>query len=189
MPSWVCAPSTNALSTIRITPSNRGDATSVRQIPTIVTIVPDPAPLSRRTAVETDATGSSASSPATPATMRGRHVQLLVAGPPPAGRCGEEHRGRLGENLWANDIDGSALAAQPGTSQGRPLKSPGAKPIAQAAGPTCVSPNGPAQLTEPKPGHRRHRRPQQAVSCREERVSLACLGPGFPERPVGIEEF
>src|SRR5215204_6434725 len=111
MPSWVCAPSTNALSTIRITPSNRGDATSVRQIPTIVTIVPDPAPLSRRTAVETDATGSSASSPAPPATMRGRHVQLLVAGPPPAGRCGEEHRGRLGENLWANDIDGSALAA------------------------------------------------------------------------------
>src|SRR3954451_365488 len=29
------------------------------------------------------------------------------------------------ENLWANDIDGSALAAQPGKSQGRPLKRPG----------------------------------------------------------------
>jgi hypothetical protein len=27
-----------------------------------------------------------------------------------------------GENRWANDIDGSALAAQPGKSQGRPLK-------------------------------------------------------------------
>ena len=25
------------------------------------------------------------------------------------------------ENRWANDIDGSALAAQPGKSQGRPL--------------------------------------------------------------------
>jgi hypothetical protein len=31
------------------------------------------------------------------------------------------------ENWWANDIDGSALAAQPGKSQGRPLKSPGSK--------------------------------------------------------------
>jgi hypothetical protein len=36
------------------------------------------------------------------------------------------------EKRWANDIDGSALAAQPGKSQGRPLKSPGSKPIAQS---------------------------------------------------------
>jgi hypothetical protein len=36
------------------------------------------------------------------------------------------------ENWWANDIDGSALAAQPGKSQGRPLKSPGSNsPIVQ----------------------------------------------------------
>ena len=50
---------------------------------------------------------------------------------------------RLGENRWANDIDGSALAAQPGKSQGRPLKSPGSKPIAQNGLPNLRSPEGP----------------------------------------------
>jgi hypothetical protein len=48
-----------------------------------------------------------------------------------------------GENRWANDIDGSALAAQPGKSQGRPLKSPGSKPIAQSGLPNLRSPKGP----------------------------------------------
>jgi hypothetical protein len=48
-----------------------------------------------------------------------------------------------GENRWANDIDGSALAAQPGKSQGRPLKSPGSKPIAQSGLPNLRSPEGP----------------------------------------------
>src|SRR3954453_12431259 len=48
-----------------------------------------------------------------------------------------------GENRWANDIDGSALAAQPGKSQGRPLKSPGSKPIAQNGLPSLRSPEGP----------------------------------------------
>ena len=52
-------------------------------------------------------------------------------------------RRRLGENRWANDIDGSALAAQPGKSQGRPLKSPGSKPIAQSGLPSLRSPEGP----------------------------------------------
>jgi hypothetical protein len=33
------------------------------------------------------------------------------------------------ENRWANDIDGFALAAQPGKSQGRPSKSSGSQPI------------------------------------------------------------
>jgi hypothetical protein len=47
------------------------------------------------------------------------------------------------ENRWANDIDGSALAAQPGKSQGRPLKSPGSKPIAQNGLPSLRSPEGP----------------------------------------------
>jgi hypothetical protein len=47
------------------------------------------------------------------------------------------------ENWWANDIDGSALAAQPGKSQGRPLKSPGSKPIAQNGLPSLRSPKGP----------------------------------------------
>jgi len=47
------------------------------------------------------------------------------------------------ENRWANDIDGSALAAQPGKSQGRPLKSPGSKPIAQSGLPNLRSPEGP----------------------------------------------
>src|SRR5215204_1058356 len=48
------------------------------------------------------------------------------------------------ENRWANDIDGSALAAQPGKSQGRPLKTSGSKPIVQeTACPACVLPEGP----------------------------------------------
>src|SRR3954465_3093090 len=47
------------------------------------------------------------------------------------------------ENRWANDIDGSALAAQPGKSQGRPQKSPGSKPIAQNGLPSLRSPEGP----------------------------------------------
>ena len=60
------------------------------------------------------------------------------------------------ENRWANDIDGSALAAQPGKSQGRPLKSPGSSPSSKTACPACVLPEGPSsQSTEPKPttGH------------------------------------
>jgi hypothetical protein len=45
---------------------------------------------------------------------------------------------------WANDIDGSALAAQPGKSQGRPMKSPGSNtPIAQNGLPSLRSPEGP----------------------------------------------
>jgi hypothetical protein len=47
------------------------------------------------------------------------------------------------ENRWANDIDGSALAAQPGKSQGRPLKSPGSKPIVQNGLPNLRSPERP----------------------------------------------
>jgi hypothetical protein len=35
---------------------------------------------------------------------------------------------------WANDIDGLALAAQPGKSQGRPMKSPGSQPIVLLSG-------------------------------------------------------
>ncbi len=58
----------------------------------------------------------------------------------------------MGENWWANDIDGSALAAQPGKSQGRPLKSPGSKPIAQSGLPNLRSPKRPlSQSAEPKP--------------------------------------
>src|SRR3954451_9522675 len=48
-----------------------------------------------------------------------------------------------GENRWANDTDGPALAPQPGKSQGRPLKSPGSKPIAQNGLPSLRSPEGP----------------------------------------------
>jgi hypothetical protein len=47
------------------------------------------------------------------------------------------------ENRWANDIDGSALAAQPGKSQGRPLKSSGSKPIVQNGLPNLRSPRKP----------------------------------------------
>jgi hypothetical protein len=47
------------------------------------------------------------------------------------------------ENRWANDIDGSALAAQPGKSQERPLKSPGSKPIVQNGLPNLRSPRKP----------------------------------------------
>jgi hypothetical protein len=42
------------------------------------------------------------------------------------------------ENRWANDIDGSALAAQPGKSHGRPMKSPGSKPIVRSNGPPSL---------------------------------------------------
>src|SRR3954453_4280736 len=49
----------------------------------------------------------------------------------------------FGENRWTNDIDGSALAAQPGKSQGRPLKRPGSKPIVQNGLPNLRSPEGP----------------------------------------------
>ena len=53
-----------------------------------------------------------------------------------------------------NDIDGSALAAQPGKSQGRPLKSSGSKPIVQNGLPNLRSPKkGPSsQSLEPMPG-------------------------------------
>jgi len=48
---------------------------------------------------------------------------------------------------WANDSDGSALAAQPGKSQGRPMKSPGSNtPIAQTACPACVLPKAPVPV-------------------------------------------
>jgi hypothetical protein len=57
-----------------------------------------------------------------------------------------------GENWWANDIDGSALTAQPGKSQGRPLKSPGSKPIAQNVPAQPAFSRRPlSQSTEPKP--------------------------------------
>src|SRR3954467_5125623 len=45
------------------------------------------------------------------------------------------------EKRWANDIDGSALAAQPGKSHGRPMKSPGStRPSRKTACPACVLP-------------------------------------------------
>jgi hypothetical protein len=48
------------------------------------------------------------------------------------------------ENRWANDIDGSALAAQPGKSQGRPQKLPGSNsPIVQNGLPNLRSPRKP----------------------------------------------
>jgi hypothetical protein len=48
------------------------------------------------------------------------------------------------ENGWANDKDGFALAAQPGKSQGRPLKTSGSKPIVRWIGlPSLRSPEGP----------------------------------------------
>jgi hypothetical protein len=48
------------------------------------------------------------------------------------------------ENRWANDIDGSALAAEPGKSQGRPPKSPGSNsPIVQTGLPNLPSPRKP----------------------------------------------
>jgi hypothetical protein len=47
------------------------------------------------------------------------------------------------ENRWANDIDGSALAAQPGKSQGRPLKARALSPSSKPACPACVLPKAP----------------------------------------------
>src|SRR5215213_2869537 len=75
-----------------------------------------------------------------------------------------------GENRWANDIDGSALTAQPGKSQGRPLKSPGSKPIVQTGLPNLRSPKGPSsQSAEPKPTPGRHTGLHGEVSCPEKR--------------------
>ncbi len=76
---------------------------------------------------------------------------------------------RLGEKRWANDIDGSALAAQPGKSQGRPMKSPGStRPSRKTACPACVLPRRPlSQSTEPKSATGRTDAFNEAVSCRE----------------------
>jgi len=45
--------------------------------------------------------------------------------------------------LWANDTDGSALAAQPGQSQGRPPKPRALTPIVESGLPALRSPEGP----------------------------------------------
>jgi hypothetical protein len=52
------------------------------------------------------------------------------------------HR-RLGENWWANDIDGSALAAQPGKLQGRPQRKPGLEAHHAKRPANLRSPEGP----------------------------------------------
>ena len=49
----------------------------------------------------------------------------------------------------ANDIDGSALAAHPGPSQGRPIEKPGSKPIHNHGLPILRSPREPL-----RPSHR-----------------------------------
>ena len=57
-------------------------------------------------------------------------------------------RSTVRELRWANDTDGFVLTAQPGQSQGRPLKIPGSQPISRrTACPTCVLPERPC------PGH------------------------------------
>jgi hypothetical protein len=47
------------------------------------------------------------------------------------------------ERRWTNDIDGFGLGAQPGGSQGRPLKSRARSPSRKTACPSCVSPESP----------------------------------------------
>ncbi|MDB5876049.1 MAG: hypothetical protein JWQ07_5491 [Ramlibacter sp.] len=101
------------------------------------------------------------------------------------------------ENRWANDIDGSALAAQPGKSQGRPLKSSGSNTHRpETAYPTCVLPEGPSsQSAEPMSAAGCQVSLRAAVSCPEKQHSLgfkpcpACLlpteGEGF-EPPVPV---
>src|SRR5215211_4681667 len=72
------------------------------------------------------------------------------------------------ENRWANDIDGSALAAQPGKSQGRPLNTRAQSPSSKTACPACVLPKAPRpsrpNLSRPPDVTRS---PQRAVSCPE----------------------
>jgi hypothetical protein len=63
--------------------------------------------------------------------------------PPDEHRWIERHGCTATYRKLRDDIDGSALAAQPGKSQGRPLKSPGSKPIAQNGLPILRSPKGP----------------------------------------------
>ena len=85
-------------------------------------------------------------------------------------------RRRLGENRWANDIDGSALAAQPGKSQGRPLKSPGSKPIAQNGLPSLRSPEGPC------PSRPNLSRPPDDTGAFTEQFHAATSDSGVPDR-------
>jgi len=76
------------------------------------------------------------------------------------------------ENRWANDIDGSALAAQPGKSQGRPLKRPGSKPIVQTGLPSLRSPRRPlVPVGRTYVDDRTTLSLQSAVSCPEPRWS------------------
>jgi hypothetical protein len=73
------------------------------------------------------------------------------------------------ENRWANDIDGSALAAQPGKSQGRPPESPGSKPIVQNGLPSLRAPNKAPRPSRPNlsPPPDTTRALGRAVSCPE----------------------
>ena len=81
------------------------------------------------------------------------------------------------ENRWANDIDGSALTAQPGKSQGRPLKSPGStRPSRKTACPTCVLPKAPVPVDRTYVGHRT----SQAPSTRSFMPRDATAGGGRP---------
>ena len=68
------------------------------------------------------------------------------------------------ENRWANDIDGSALEAQPGKSQGRPLNSPGStRPSSKPACPADLLRKSPSsQSAEPKPATGQDPDPQGA---------------------------
>ena len=78
------------------------------------------------------------------------------------------------ENRRANDIDGSALAAQPGKSQGRPLNARApTRPSSKTACPACVLPRA------PRPGQPNVDRPPditgafgRAVTCPDERRAV-----------------
>jgi hypothetical protein len=76
------------------------------------------------------------------------------------------------ENQRANDTDGSALAAQPGKSQGRPPKPRARSPPRKTACPNCVLPRGPCP-SEPEPKPSPGQQPQTAFSSRGRGVFVA----------------
>lgn len=84
------------------------------------------------------------------------------------------HRPITRRTWWANDIDGSALAAHPGKSQGRPMKSSGSpRPSSKNGLPSLRSPEGPmSRSAEPKPAAAQHQRLHSAVSCHEKQKTM-----------------
>jgi hypothetical protein len=93
-----------------------------------------------------------------------RPTRPISPQPPPSTRSMER------ETPWANDTDGSALAAQPDKSQGRPPKSPGSNAHRPRIGlPTMRSPREPLSRSPNPNGPSQNNNPREPFSCPEAR--------------------